>query len=303
MSRGHRLGRPEHARVGDRDRDPGEVVDRQPVRAHLAHEVLVGVKKPRELERVGRLHARYVKGTSSRRGARRSMAMPSPTWLVADHPGRAGAVDLGHERRIHLRDRLPRAFTTAQAMRWVKLTLPPVVRPRWSLITTRLTSRSLAGTGRTLVAVGHGQAGAHVLDDPGRRAPKGRRLLRRRERRARTFRRRAAPFGRPVAAWAGPSVTVELGARLVDGDPCRPGRGLHAVVGEELPPAFAHRTRDLRDRTRTSPRRATHWSRKRPRAPRRSIAPPSPRCYRRGDHLASHMRERPSPRPCPTPRR
>lgn len=39
-------------------------------------------------------------------------------------------------------------------MRWVKLTLPPVVRPRWLLTICRLTSRSLAGTGCTLVAVG-----------------------------------------------------------------------------------------------------------------------------------------------------
>src|SRR5664280_3380274 len=39
-------------------------------------------------------------------------------------------------------------------MRWVKLTLPPVVRKSWSLMTVRLTSRSLAGTTRTLVAVG-----------------------------------------------------------------------------------------------------------------------------------------------------
>ncbi len=40
-------------------------------------------------------------------------------------------------------------------MRWVKLTLPPVVRPSWLLMTVRLTSRSFAGTARTLVAVGN----------------------------------------------------------------------------------------------------------------------------------------------------
>ena len=36
----------------------------------------------------------------------------------------------------------------------MKLTLPPVVRANWLLMTARLTSRSLAGTLRTLVAVG-----------------------------------------------------------------------------------------------------------------------------------------------------
>ena len=39
-------------------------------------------------------------------------------------------------------------------MRWVKLTLPPVVRNSWLLTMTRLTSSSLAGATRTLVAVG-----------------------------------------------------------------------------------------------------------------------------------------------------
>src|SRR4051812_50092243 len=39
-------------------------------------------------------------------------------------------------------------------MRCVKLTLPPRARRRWLLITTRLSNSSLAGTARTLVAVG-----------------------------------------------------------------------------------------------------------------------------------------------------
>ena len=39
-------------------------------------------------------------------------------------------------------------------MMWVKLTLPPRARRRWLLITTRLSASSLAGTARTLVAVG-----------------------------------------------------------------------------------------------------------------------------------------------------
>src|SRR3954469_16595442 len=39
-------------------------------------------------------------------------------------------------------------------MMWVKLTLPPRVRARWLLRMRRLTSMSLAGTSRKLVAVG-----------------------------------------------------------------------------------------------------------------------------------------------------
>src|ERR687893_2361400 len=39
-------------------------------------------------------------------------------------------------------------------MRWVNETLPPRERARWLLMTMRLSARSLAGTARTLVAVG-----------------------------------------------------------------------------------------------------------------------------------------------------
>src|SRR3954471_24797013 len=39
-------------------------------------------------------------------------------------------------------------------MRWVKLTLPPRLRRRWLLMMMRLSISSLAGTARTLVAVG-----------------------------------------------------------------------------------------------------------------------------------------------------
>src|SRR3954451_3811242 len=39
-------------------------------------------------------------------------------------------------------------------MTWVKLTLPPRERDRWLLMTIRLSISSLAGTARTLVAVG-----------------------------------------------------------------------------------------------------------------------------------------------------
>src|SRR5579863_493603 len=46
------------------------------------------------------------------------------------------------------------AWTTAYPIRWVNETLPPRPRRRWLLITIRLSTSSLAGTERTLVAVG-----------------------------------------------------------------------------------------------------------------------------------------------------
>src|ERR687885_2326698 len=39
-------------------------------------------------------------------------------------------------------------------IRWVNETLPPRARARWLLMTIRLSASSLAGTARTLVAVG-----------------------------------------------------------------------------------------------------------------------------------------------------
>ena len=46
------------------------------------------------------------------------------------------------------------ALTTANPIMCVKLILPPRVRRNWLLMTTRLSASSLAGTARTLVAVG-----------------------------------------------------------------------------------------------------------------------------------------------------
>src|SRR4051794_34475308 len=48
-------------------------------------------------------------------------------------------------------------------MRWVKLSLPPRVRVRWLFAIFRLTSSSLAGTGRTEVAVGTASDAAMFL--------------------------------------------------------------------------------------------------------------------------------------------
>src|ERR1035437_4663525 len=46
------------------------------------------------------------------------------------------------------------AAITAWPIRWVNDTLPPRPRRRWLLMTIRLSTSSLAGTARTLVAVG-----------------------------------------------------------------------------------------------------------------------------------------------------
>src|SRR6185369_13045631 len=46
------------------------------------------------------------------------------------------------------------ARTIAYPMRWVNEILPPRVRLRWLLMTTRLSINSFAGMARTLVAVG-----------------------------------------------------------------------------------------------------------------------------------------------------
>ena len=62
-------------------------------------------------------------------------------------------------------------LTTAYPIRWVKLTLPPVVRNSWLLTMVRLTSSSLAGTTRTLVAVGTPERRLHVGHDAAGRAP------------------------------------------------------------------------------------------------------------------------------------
>src|SRR5690348_11274342 len=48
-------------------------------------------------------------------------------------------------------------------MRWVNESFPPRVRVRWLLAILRLTSSSLAGTGRTLVAVGTARLAAMFL--------------------------------------------------------------------------------------------------------------------------------------------
>ena len=134
-------------------------------------------------------------------------------------------------------------------MRWVKLTLPPVVRNSWLLMMVRLTSSSLAGTARTLVAVGTAERGLHVGHDaPGRAAERHRRRLvvgwdlgRRRGDPARSRTRRWPTVAPPERAPSRPVTWYEWSRQ------CRRGRGGERaagrpVVGEELPP----RVRDRR---------------------------------------------------------
>ena len=66
-----------------------------------------------------------------------------------------------------------RPFTTAYPMRWVKLTFPPTVRNSWLFTMVRLTSSSLAGTTRTLVAVGTPSDASMLATILPGRAPEG----------------------------------------------------------------------------------------------------------------------------------
>jgi hypothetical protein len=83
-------------------------------------------------------------------GRLRSIAMPRLTW--------AGCTTAGlpptSVNELFISELARSARTIAHPMRWVKLTLPPRPRARWLLITIRLSTRSFAGTARTLVAVG-----------------------------------------------------------------------------------------------------------------------------------------------------
>ncbi len=64
-----------------------------------------------------------------------------------------------------------RALTIAYPMRWVNETLPPRLRARWLLITVRLSISNLAGSDRTLVAVGTAKL-ASMLDTTRAVAPR-----------------------------------------------------------------------------------------------------------------------------------
>src|ERR1700678_1059915 len=82
-----------------------------------------------------------------------STARPRPTCLWWMTPGLP--VPLASSTNAALRAGTSvRARTMAYPMRWVKLTLAPVVRASWLLRICRFTSRRRAGTVRTLVAVG-----------------------------------------------------------------------------------------------------------------------------------------------------
>src|SRR6185437_9840601 len=55
------------------------------------------------------------------------------------------------------------ALTTANPIRWVNDTLPPRPRRRWLLMTILLSTSSLAGIARTLVAVGTARLAVMLL--------------------------------------------------------------------------------------------------------------------------------------------
>ena len=121
-------------------------------------------------------------------------------------------------------------------MRWVKLTLAPVVRASWLLRMSRLTSSSRAGTVRTLVAVGTPRL-ASMLATIREAAP--------RSGVASSFTAAIGASGAGAAAAAGAAGSRRRspgrsgrGLRGLDGGA---GNGAGAVVGEELAPALADR--------------------------------------------------------------
>src|SRR5487761_1228267 len=88
-------------------------------------------------------------------GRATSTANPRPTWECRTTPGAVRPSAPSSSTYVAFNaGTAPRARTPAYPMRWVKLTLAPVVRASWLFRIWRLTSRSLAGTVRTLVAVG-----------------------------------------------------------------------------------------------------------------------------------------------------
>ena len=155
--------RADAARVGQRDRGAGVVVHGQLVAAGAPDHVLVRLPELPEVHLLAVLDGRHdqragavllgqVDGDAEVDVLR---ARPGP---ACRRPRRRSCSSPGGRRT---------ARTSAQPIRWVKLTLPPRPRARWLLITMRLSTSSLAGTARTRGGGGHLQRGVHVLHDLG----------------------------------------------------------------------------------------------------------------------------------------
>ena len=260
----HRHGRADGAGVGQADGGAGEVVDADPVRAHLADELLVGEEERAEVQRVGGLDARHEErpgpvGTFDVHG------QPEADVGVMHDPGRPPAVGVGHEAGVHGRHRLEgpdhgvadhvgEAHLAATGARQV------IVEDR---------AVDLQQLGRYLVHArggGHPEAGLHVGHDACARAADGRgrrhlggglggRLGRGRRGRRRLWwsRRRRTGRGPLGRHRSGLGRCPGGGGRFSHRSTRRPGgcgrRGFgdggrcvtSPVVGEELLPALAHR--------------------------------------------------------------
>ena len=154
------------------------------------------------------------------------------------------------------------ASTSAKPMRWVNDTLPPRARARWLLRTMRLSMSSLAGTARTLVAVGTARLASMLTttreDGPRSRTPSSRRAPASAgpagaRRRGAAWRRRAAVAGgglrRRRAAGAAAAVCGAGGVWSRG-----PSRGL---LGGGLGGLVGGGRGGLRRRARRAPRRAS----------------------------------------------
>ena len=116
----HRVDGADRAGVRDRAGGAGEVVGRDRVRADLADQLLVRGEEGGEVERVGLLDVGHEQRVRAVR--LRDVDGEAEVHVVVAHDDRL-AVDEA-EARVHRRDLARQPATAANAMRWVKLTLP-----------------------------------------------------------------------------------------------------------------------------------------------------------------------------------
>ena len=193
--------------------------------------------------------------------------------LVADDPGGAGRLDLGHERSVHRRDRAEGLHHRPGD----QVGEADLATGGAGELVVDHDSVDLEKLGRDGVNAGgarHGEAGAHVLDDAGRRPRRG---TAHRRSAGEPPRRRAAGRGAQQPAGAGERAAAGT-ARQIRGLASSDGNfgwclgSLRGPDSRRRTPASSHSpTPDQRDTTRTSPRRARRSSRRRPRARHRSI--------------------------------
>ena len=183
--------------------------------------------------------------------------------LVVDYPRCAGILDLGHERRVHLRDGPEGLYDCpGDEVREADLPArgaPEVVVDRDPVDLEKLGRHRPHARGR-----GHDEAGAHVLDHTCRCPAKWhRRGATGRLGRRRGSARRGGCLAQWALGWGRARHRRLLPVAQAKAQALRPP---WTGSRRRTPASSRSPTGDRRDRTRTSPRRATHWCRRRPRA-------------------------------------